>query len=111
MIGGDFSQVDGLPNVRVARVNLDGSVDRTTLPGILGQSGANGTVNALAVYPTTIPNLGGRTIVAGAFTTFNGVNLNRYVRLAQDGSIDSTFTIGAGADNPIYAVAIQRTGM
>ncbi|WP_366143580.1 delta-60 repeat domain-containing protein [Flavobacterium sp.] len=33
-------------------------------------------------------------IIAGSFTSYNGVSSNRIARLNQDGTLDTTFDIG-----------------
>lgn len=41
----------------------------------------------------------GRLVCGGAFTQYNGVSVNRLVRLLEDGSIDTTFNVGTGLSN------------
>ena len=94
MIGGDFTQVNGLFRDRLARLNADGTVDSTFT---LGQ-GVNDSVRSIAIQPD------GRAILAGFFTSVNGENRNRVARLNYDGSVDGTFNPGGGADNPVQAV-------
>ena len=52
----------------------------------------------------------GRVVAVGHFTTVNGVNRNRIVRLNSDGSIDDTFNPGGGANNPIRDMLVQPDG-
>ena len=100
MIGGDFTQVNGLFRDRLARLNRDGTLDPTFA---LGQ-GVNDSVRAIAIQPD------GRAILAGFFTSVNGENRNRVARLNYDGSVDGTFNPGGGADNPVQAVVLQPDG-
>ena len=100
MIGGDFTQVNGLFRDRLARLNPDGTLDPTFA---LGQA-VNDSVRAIAIQPD------GRAILAGFFTSVNGENRNRVARLNYDGSVDGTFNPGGGADNPVQAVALQPDG-
>jgi uncharacterized delta-60 repeat protein len=96
--GGDFTMANGIPRQRIARLNPNGVLDTSfSLPS--SSMGADGQVRALAIQAD------GRIIVAGAFTNFNSVSLNRIARLNYDGMLDSSFNPGSGADNPIYAVA------
>jgi uncharacterized delta-60 repeat protein len=98
VVGGDFTMANGVPRQRIARLNSDGSVD----PGFSLPSsayGANDSVRAIAVQAD------GRILVGGFFTNFNSVNLSHIARLNFDGSLDSQFAPGAGADNAVYALA------
>ena len=95
--GGSFTQADGVPRQHIARLNADGSLDATfSYPS--SSMGASDTVRALAVQTD------GRILVGGYFTNFNSVQYNRIARLNLDGSLDSLFNPGSGADNPIYAL-------
>ena len=100
MIGGDFTQVNGLFRDRLARLNADGTIDPTFA---LGQ-GVNDSVRAIAIQPD------GRAILGGFFTSVNGENRNRIARLNYDGSLDGTFNPGGGADNPVQVVVLQPDG-
>lgn len=97
LIAGDFSSVNGAPRAGVARLNADGSVDLSFNPG----SGANSTVRALALQAD------GRVLIGGAFTNFNGTALNRIARLNNDGSRDTSFFIGEGADDTVLSITVQ----
>src|SRR5205085_10143494 len=63
MIGGMFTEVDGVPRNRIARLNADGSLDLTWDPG----AGANYFVNTIAATPS------GDLIVGGVFNYFDGL--------------------------------------
>ena len=89
VIGGDFTHVNGVTLPHIARLNTDGSVDLTFVPG----TGASGSVRAIAVQ------LDGRIVIGGFFTNFNGTALNRVARLTASGAVDSTFTPGLGFDD------------
>jgi uncharacterized delta-60 repeat protein len=97
IIGGNFTDYNGTAVNRIARLNTDGSIDAAFNIG----TGANGTVNAIAVQ------VDGKIVVGGNFTVYNGVANNYVVRLNTDGTLDVTFTIGTGADNFIKSIAIQ----
>jgi len=95
--GGSFTQADGVPRQHIARLNADGSLDATfSFPS--SSMGASDTVRALAVQTD------GRIVVGGYFTNFNSVQYNRIARLNLDGSLDSLFNPGSGADNQVYAL-------
>ncbi|HCA06696.1 T9SS type A sorting domain-containing protein [Chryseobacterium sp.] len=86
IIGGSFTQVGGSGKNRLARLLPDGNIDNTFNIG----SGANGTVSLVKVQSD------GKIIVGGQFSSFNGVDKKRLVRLNPDGSIDNTFVTGDG---------------
>jgi len=97
IIGGDFTAVHGTARARIARLNVDGSLDLSFNPG----AGANDTVRAVAIQPD------GRVLVGGSFTNFAGVAFNRIVRLNADGTLDSNFIPGVGANDSVYSIVVQ----
>jgi uncharacterized delta-60 repeat protein len=103
LVGGDFTLADGVPRQRIARLNSDGTLDAAfSLPS--SSAGASGSVRSLAVQAD------GRILAGGFFTNFNSVAMNYIARLNPDGSLDSLFNPGSGADNPVYAVAQTFVG-
>jgi len=52
----------------------------------------------------------GKLVVAGYFTTYQGVSANRIVRLNTDMSIDTTFSYGSGFNAQALSFAIQSDG-
>lgn len=67
-------------------------------------SGLNSIANCLAVQGN------GKIIIGGGFTLYNNFPNNRLLRLNPDGSIDATFNIGAGPNQPINTSIIQADG-
>ncbi|MBL7950189.1 MAG: delta-60 repeat domain-containing protein [Flavobacteriales bacterium] len=105
IIGGNFSTVGGVSRRGIARLNTNGSLDTSFDPGIGFQNGtANGTVEHMVLQPD------GKVIVAGSFTTYNGVSVSRPVRLNTDGTVDATLNTGAGFGNTINGLALQPDG-
>ena len=105
VIGGVFTEVDGVTNNYLARLNADGTLDTSFDIG----TGANEVVNAVAVQPD------GKIIVGGNFTEFNGVAHKRITRLNSDGSSDTSFDPGTGVlpeapSTAVYAIKIQSDG-
>ncbi|MBX2960501.1 MAG: PKD domain-containing protein [Flavobacteriales bacterium] len=100
IIGGLFTAVNGVSMNRIARLNIDGTLDGTFNIG----AGLDSTVRTISIQPD------GKIVVGGEFIIYNGVPTNRLVRLNSDGSIDLTFAIGSGADNEIKATALQPDG-
>jgi uncharacterized delta-60 repeat protein len=104
VLGGGFTTFNSVTATRIVRLNASGTRDTafTTNTG----TGASGTVLAIAVQSD------GKIVLGGQFTTFNGVTVNRIVRLNADGTRDTAFTTntGTGADSNVNAIAIQSDG-
>jgi uncharacterized delta-60 repeat protein len=96
LAGGNFTQVGGTVENSIARLNADGSLDTAFLNG---GAGANGAVLAL------VDQTDDRILMSGAFTSVNGVHRNYVSRLMTDGSLDTSFNPGSGADNTVNALA------
>ena len=100
VIGGLFTMVDGVGRTRIARLDAGGTLDTTFDPG----DGADAIVNAVALQAN------GKVLAGGAFATMNGVPHDRIARLDVDGSLDTTFDPGTGADDNVWAIAVQVDG-
>jgi uncharacterized delta-60 repeat protein len=103
---GEFTAYNTVPRNRVARINADGSLDTAFTIG----TGANDFVSSVVVYPPSNTNQANKIVVAGAFTSFNGVQRNRIARLNPDGSVDETFNPGDGANGVIRSMELLDTG-
>jgi uncharacterized delta-60 repeat protein len=108
VIVGDFTAYNGIARNRIARLNADGSLDETFNPG----SGANAAVGPIVIYNANVGSLTnlGKILIGGNFTSFNGIPRRRLVRLNADGSIDTTFNVGNGANGPVRSIALQSDG-
>lgn len=102
IIGGDFTTYNGVSRNRIARLNADGSLDTSFNVGT--------GINLFSGVQSITIDLNGKIIVTGGFTKYNNVTKNHIVRLNTDGSIDTTFLIGTGADQPIISSAVQPDG-
>ncbi len=100
IIGGDFTTYNGITANRLARINIDGSLDSSFNFG----TGANSYIYSMALQPD------GKIIIGGSFTTYNGITANRLARINIDGSLDSSFNSGTGANYSIYSMALQPDG-
>lgn len=103
--GGSFTTFNGVPRNGIVQLNDNGSVDAGFHPGL----GVDGTVYAIAVYPTNTLH-GGKIVIGGDFTLVNGVSRHGIARLNANGTLDLTFDPGTGADDVVRAVAIQLDG-
>ncbi|VXA95453.1 conserved exported hypothetical protein [Flavobacterium sp. 9R] len=98
VIVGNFSTYNGNTALKIARLLPDGTLDASFITG----SGAeDGIVEIVALQ------LDGKMILGGHFTMFNGISSNRIIRLNTDGSIDASFSVGAGFDATVYNVTLQ----
>src|ERR1019366_270690 len=102
VLGGDFTSVDGTSRPRLARLDQGGYLD----PFFQVPSGGinNNSVTAVAVQPN------GRILIGGGFTLVAGVSRNYFARLYADGSLDTTFNPGTGANNSVTAIGLQSNG-
>jgi len=100
IIVGGFSAYDGVSRGRVARIDANGALDTSFNPG----TGANSVIYGSALQPD------GKIVLVGYFTTFNGGVANRIVRVNSDGSVDSGFNTGTGANASIDAMTVRPDG-
>ena len=104
VIVGNFATFNGATVNRIVRLNSDGTRDTafTTNTG----TGFNTIVQSIAIQSD------GKIIIGGGFTTFNGVTVNRIVRLNSDGTRDTDFTTNTGTafNNTVQSIAIQTDG-
>jgi len=100
IIGGNFLGYNGITRCRIARLNANGTVDPTFNPG----TGPNGGVSVTSIQSD------GKIIIGGSFTYYNGIVINRIARLNTNGTLDTTFHMGAGANSDVYATSIQSDG-
>ena len=52
----------------------------------------------------------GKILIGGNFTSYNGLNQNRLIRLNSDGSVDNSFSIGSGFDNAVSIISLLPNG-
>jgi hypothetical protein len=50
----------------------------------------------------------GKLVMVGNFTQYDGETVNNIVRLNADGSIDRSFKVGNGSDNPIASIKYDK---
>jgi len=100
LIGGEFTTVEGAGRNRIARLNADGTLDTSFDPG----AGADDRVRTVAVQPD------GKILIGGSFTAVDGVARNRIARLNADGSLDTSFDPGTGADIAVRTMVVQTDG-
>ncbi|MBK8341559.1 MAG: hypothetical protein IPK99_17000 [Flavobacteriales bacterium] len=96
VVVGRFNTVDGQPRANIARLLPDGSLDPSFDPGL----GFDGPVFSVDTLP------GGDVLVAGSFTSYNGVPANgNLLRINADGTLDVDF-VASG----IMDIVVQPDG-
>jgi uncharacterized delta-60 repeat protein len=100
LVGGSFTQYNGEQRRRLVRLNAGGNIDSSFSVSV----NTAGIVSRIAVQPDS------KIIAAGDFQLANGTPRSRIARLNADGSLDTTFNTGAGANASIIALALQPDG-
>ena len=96
LAGGSFTAVGAVAEGSFARLNPDGTLDTTFLSGL---AGANGSVQSIVCQTD------GRILLGGSFGSVNGDFRHFIARVMADGSQDTSFNPGPGADNVVNALA------
>ncbi len=101
IIGGDFTTYNNVPRNHIARLNKNGTLDKT-----FNNATVNGTVYTLSLQQN------GKIIIGGAFTTVNGTSIASVARLQANGKLDAGFSSPiVDNESPIvYASKIQDNG-
>jgi uncharacterized delta-60 repeat protein len=91
----------GQNNVKyVARLNSNGSLDSS----LALQTGFSDRIFTISQQSD------GKFIIGGWFYSYNSINTNMIARLNTDGSLDTSFNIGTGANAAIYTTLVQNNG-
>ncbi|MBY0435859.1 MAG: fibronectin type III domain-containing protein, partial [Cyclobacteriaceae bacterium] len=98
LIGGAFTSYGGVSSNYIARINSDGSPDNAFTTG----TGANSWIYSIILQTD------GKILIAGLFTSYNGVSIKRIARLNADGSLDSGFI--SGLNDLVITMAIESNG-
>lgn len=101
IVGGDYLSLNGIPSTYLTRLKPDGTID----PGFSTGTSFNGKVYTTYIQPD------GKILVGGSFTSYNGVNSGRLIRLNKDGTQDATFNTSIAATTGIiYNICPQPDG-
>lgn len=96
LVGGEFTHVNGIGRVGIARLLPDGSLDTSYVPTL-----DTGRIHCLARQAD------GKILVAGTFVAINGVPRNSIARLNADGTLDTSFS---PTTNNVDLVFVQADG-
>jgi uncharacterized delta-60 repeat protein len=103
LIGGSFTQVNGVSRNGIARLNANGTLDASFDPGTgldKTGSGSSEEINTIAVQDD------GKLLVGGTFSSYNGTAGNWLVRLEANGAIDPAFRGNPGKGTAGYVSTI-----
>jgi uncharacterized delta-60 repeat protein len=98
LIGGSFTQVNGVSRTYLARLFPDGSLDASFAPMLSG----------IAVYDIVVLD-NSDILIGGNFSTVNGATQHDIVRLTTDGQIVPGFSSPTNLDE-IYSLAVLPDG-
>ena len=99
--------------VRECYIKVNGAWKSWFLQGGLKDTGFSvNNTTTLGALVTMALQPDGKIIVAGGFTSWAGLSVNRLVRINLDGSLDTTFmnNIGTGASGTIQVAGLQPDG-
>lgn len=99
LIGGYFTSYNGVARKHIARLNSDGTLDTSFGSAV----GLDSTVKEIVLQPD------GKILIIGDFLDFDGISRKNIARLNADGTLDTTFNPGNGA-NGIETIAVQADG-
>jgi uncharacterized delta-60 repeat protein/uncharacterized repeat protein (TIGR01451 family) len=102
LVGGAFTHYNSFFSPGLVRIEADGSMDQSFLPGING----TGDVYTLAIQPD------GAILIGGVFDSIQGIPRNGIARLHADGSLDLSFDPGAALSGTSYikSIVLQEDG-
>jgi len=105
VIGGEFGSVNGVARQNLARLNADGTLDKSFIPQ--AAEGPNGPVFALAI------DAAGNVLAGGNFNLIGNTQSTDIARLDPTGKVDKTFG-GPGSDEgtngTVSALIVQPDG-
>ena len=100
LVGGRFNSYNGVTENFIIRLNADGTKDNSFNTG----TGFNNNVLAIK------PQVDGKILVGGGFTSYNGGAVNRIIRLNSDGTKDNSFNPGIGFNTWVETIQLQTDG-
>jgi uncharacterized delta-60 repeat protein len=98
LVGGAFTNVNGLPCSGLARLLTDGERDWDFNVNLEGDPPS---VIAIALQSD------GGIVIGGSFTAVNGVSRDRVARLYPDGTVDPSFDLPVGLFDQVEGIAVQ----
>lgn len=96
-LAGTFTAINGTPRAGVARVETDGDLDLSFVPG---SGPLGGTITSVDLDSS------GRLIIGGTFTSFSGTNESFIVRLGTAGAVDTAFAGNTNVNALVNSVQV-----
>ncbi len=104
LLFGDFTTYDGIARNRIVRLFADGTIDPSFDPGV----GVDGVGHyGFVVSSTACLQPDGKIIMVGDFSTYVGQPYSGIARINSDGTLDTTFDPGIGANDIIWNVSLM----
>lgn len=101
---GTFTNFNGVNKTAILRLNPNGSLDTSF------NNGFNGAVFGSSINAVDIQS-DGKIIFAGNVSAYRGTQIKHLARINVDGSLDPSFSVGAGANTTsMNSLAIQTDG-
>lgn len=94
---GNYTTFNGVSSSRIIALNPNATIDTYFNSG----SGADASIEACRVQEDR------KILIGGSFLNYSGSARNRILRLNTDGTIDTTFNIGTGANGTVWALYQQ----
>ncbi len=112
LVGGLFTEVDGMPVSGLVRLNSDGSLDEGFHIPHLGDHPSQ------FIFPTGIwapfeLDSDGKILIGGIFGTVDGFPREGFARLNEDGTLDTSYAADGfwiANDRPVRGIGIQSDG-
>ena len=101
LVGGGFFTSNAIAYLRLVRLMTNGAID-TSFSAAISEGGL---VSSQPGIGPMVVQSSGSILIAGDFKKVNGVSRSRIARLRSDGSLDSSFDPGTGANGTILAMA------
>lgn len=109
LIGGAFTSYNGMPRNRIARLNINGSLDTLFNPAIGFNDSIYTSQQSAIIFTLSILN-NGKILAGGRFTSFNNTLINNFACLNSDGSLDDSFETGVGMNSLVRSMSNQNDG-
>jgi uncharacterized delta-60 repeat protein len=96
LVGGNFTNFDGSPQLYLCRLNADGSRDQDFVSPTV-----DGAVHSIACMPD------GRIVIGGAFNNIDWTPRSRLAVLQPHGPLDATISTGSGFNGTVTTLVLQ----
>jgi len=106
LLGGAFTNVNGVARPGIARLHPDGSLDTAFDPGAGAQGSSHGVQSSVRFI---VVQTNGEILIGGFFSEYGGLPRSGIARLNVDGSVDPSFNPSYGQD-AVSPMSVQVDG-